>query len=121
MARILTHLTLPVVKLSQRPNGGQILRRLANHLFQVSAGLVQLALFDESAAQSDAGRQIRGVTFKTRATRLDRLVETAGATVLLGECRKNDRRRVDLDPALEFIDAAGSIGRRLPTHPSRIP
>ncbi len=57
----------------------------------------------------DAGGNIRGVPQQARSTGLDRFGEQAEAPVLLGQRGEGNRRRVPLDPALQFLDS-GRVG-----------
>ncbi len=60
---------------------------------------------DLGAAQRDVGGEIGRMTDKAGLAGVNRLVESFGATVLLGERREGNGRRVRLDPAFQFFDA----------------
>ena len=67
--------------------------------------VVELADLDQRAAERDARGNVRGMPQQSRAAGLDRFGEHAEAAVLLGERREGDRRRVPLDPALQFLES----------------
>ncbi len=101
----LRNLAPPTMDVGEGANGGQVLGRAAQDLLELDRRRVELADFDQGAAQRDARGNIRGVPQQPRAASLDRVGEHAEAPVLLGESGEGDRRRVPLDPALQFLDS----------------
>ena len=86
-------------------NGGQILWCAAQDLLELDRSRVELADLDQGAAERDARGDVRRVPQQSRAAGLDRFGEHSEAPVLLGERGEGNRRRVPLDPALQFLDS----------------
>ena len=64
-----------------------------------------LTELDERAPERHARRQVRRMNLEAGPARIDRLLILPGATALLGQLGKRNRRRVLLDPAPQVIDA----------------
>jgi hypothetical protein len=95
----------PVMDFRKSANGGKILRRKPQNVFELVPRVLQAADFDECAAEGHMGRQIGRMSNEAGGAGLDRFFETFSAPVFLGERGEGDRRRVRLDPASQFFNA----------------
>jgi len=89
----------PFVDLREAAGGRDVLRRGPKDGFELLACGIELAGFDQCAAERDPRRQIRRMALKTVEAGLDRFVAASEAPVFLRECRKRNLRRIRLDPA----------------------
>ena len=92
------------MNIRQLADSGQIVGGCFDHVLEFGCGFVEPIDFEQRAAERDARREIRGMLLQTRPGNLDRLVVLADATMLFGELRKGNRRRILLDPASKFFN-----------------
>src|SRR6185369_12506351 len=88
-------------RLRERADRREIVRRVLDHLLELTLRLVELVQFEQGAAERHAGGVICGVNVEAGPAGVDRFLELSRAAVLFGELRKRNRRRVLLDPSSE--------------------
>ena len=83
--------------------------------------LVETPGLEQRAAEGDAGRQVGGMPLQSGFTDGDRVLELSAAAIFLGERGERDRRRIQLDPASQFLDAraVGHAGESAPESTTR--
>ena len=101
-------LSLAAARLGERAGGGEVFRcgRQDTRLSSAAAASSRPDS-EQRPPECHACRQILGMDGETGAAGCDRVVELTGATVLLGELRKSNRRRVLLNPASKVVNACG--------------
>ena len=97
--------SLALVNVGQRPDGGEILRRGTEDVLEHLTRLVELTDFHQRSTQGHTRRQIGRMPLQAGPAGLDGLTIAAGATELLRQRRKRDRRRVRQDPTSKFFNA----------------
>ena len=102
LGRILAY---AVMDLGKAANGGKVFRRQLEDVFELFSRVLQPADFDQRAAERDVSGQVGRMAHEAGCAGCNRLLETLGAPVLLGERREGDGRRVRLDPAFQFFNA----------------
>jgi hypothetical protein len=91
------------VNLGQGANRGEIFRGRSNDLLEFRLGFLQFAQFEQRASERDARGQVGRMALQADAAGLDRFAEESRPPVFVREGRERDRRRVLLDPALQFF------------------
>lgn len=86
-------------------DGGKVLGRDAQNVFELGPGLVEPAHLEQRAPERDAGRHVGGMPLEPGLAGRDGFIEPPRPPVFLGERRERDGRRVHLDPASQFLDA----------------
>ena len=93
-----------VQRLAERAPRREILRRAAQHLFELALRFVEVVQFEEGAAEGDAGREVSGMTGEAGAADVHRFLQLPCPAALFGELRESDRRRILLDPASKVFN-----------------
>jgi hypothetical protein len=91
--------TLAVMGFRQAFDRREILGCALQDLLELSLRVFELTELEKRASEGHTCGVIGRVNFETRATGIDGVLEWSGATVLFGELRKRNRRRVLLDPS----------------------
>lgn len=97
--------TLPVMGFREAFDRREILGGVLQDLLELLLRVFELTEIEKRASQGYTCGVIGGMNRETSATDIDGLLRLAGATVLFGELRKRNRRRVLLDPSSEFFEA----------------
>jgi hypothetical protein len=87
------------VDLGERADCREVLRGRAQDVFELVPCFVEPALFQEGAPEGHARRDVRRMPLESGFARGNRVLELPCPPVLLGQGRKRNRRRVQLDPA----------------------
>ena len=95
-----------MVNLRESADGGEILGGGAQDLLELCPRLFETPGLEQRAAQGDAGRQVGGMPLQSRFTDGNRVLELSAAAIFLRERGEGDRRRIQLDPASQFLDAS---------------
>ena len=95
--------TASMVHLCDASDGRKVFRRGFEHALELDLRCIELVHFEQRTAERDTRRQVTRVNCEAGAARRDRVLITARATVLFGELRKRNRRRILLDPASKFF------------------
>ena len=93
------HQAAPLIDLGQGANSGEVAGRRIEDECQLGEGVVKSIELDERAAERDPRRQVVRMMNEAGAADAHRFFVRAGAPALFSELRKNNRRRVRLDPA----------------------
>lgn len=94
---------------------GEILRCCLEHRLEFTLGRLEMAETRERSAKRDPRRRVPRVDGKAGATDGHRPLILTGAPVLLGELRKQNRRRILEDPASQFLETRTVRHRRQST------
>jgi len=87
-----------MMRFSESFDGGEVLGRALQDLFELPLGVFALVELQKRSSQGDAGGLIRRMNGKPGTRRVGGLAQLSGAAVLLGKLCKRNRRRVLLDP-----------------------
>jgi hypothetical protein len=93
-----------LMDLGEPANGGKVLRRRAEHVFELCLSVVVLFEFDERTPERDARGEIGGMSGEPAAADVYGFLLLSLAAVFLGELCEGDRRRILLDPASKLVD-----------------
>ncbi len=93
----------------ERTNRREILRGRAQHMFKLVPRFVEPPELEQRAPERDARGDVGRMPLQAGFTRGNRVLELPRPAVLFGEGRERDRRRIQLDPASQFLDA-GVVG-----------
>ena len=99
------HQAAPLIDLGQGANRGEVAGGRIEDECQLGEGVVKFIELDERAAERHPRRQVVRMMNEAGAADADRFFVRAGAPALFSELRKNNRRRVRLDPASKLENA----------------
>ena len=94
-----------MVDLGERADRREVLRGGAQDVLELVPRFVEPAEFQEGPTEGHAGGDIGRVPLQSGFAGGDGVFELACPPVLLRQGRERDRRRVQLDPASQFLDA----------------
>ena len=94
-----------LVDLGERTNCREVLGGRAQDMFELVPRVVEPAKLEERSPERDARGDIGRVPQQAGFTCGDRVLELPCPAVLFGQGRERDRRRIQLDPASQFLDA----------------
>ena len=100
-----------MVNLGEPADRREVFRRSAEDVLELLARLVVATELEQRSTERHPRRKIGGMPLQTGEAGGNRFVVLAGAPVFLGERRKRNRRRVQLNPASQFFYSA-AIGQR---------
>jgi hypothetical protein len=100
------------VDLRERADRREILRGRAQDMFELVPGFVEPTERQKRAPEGHTGRDIGRVPLESGFAHGNGVCELPCPPVLFGQGRKRNRRRIQLDPASQFLDA-GVMGHRL--------
>lgn len=91
--------------LRERPDSRDILRGEPERVLQLLPGVVQTIEIEQGPSERHPGGYIGGVPREPGTADLDGLLASAEAPVFFRERGERNRRRVELHPASELLDA----------------
>jgi hypothetical protein len=95
----------PMVRIGKSANGRKVFRRALEDVFEFLLRFIEQLQFDECPSERDARGQIGGMDRETRTADVYGFLKHGGAAVLFCELREGNRRRVQLDPSSQIIEA----------------